>query len=889
VRYPRPAVALAVARRELASWFSNPTGYVFITLFVFLAGVAAFWQEAFFARNLADLQVLNAAVPYLLLFFVPSVTMALWAEERRQGTDELLLTLPVRDAEVVLGKYLGGLGVFTTALLFSLTDLVVLSVLGNPDPGLLLGTYLGYWLLGAALLGVGMVGSALASSATVGFILGAILCAGVVFLDRLGLVLGGRVADLVEDLGVRPLFRDFTSGVVSFPGFLLFLGLAAAALHANVGLLRLRRHGRGPLAAHDLVRTASVAVAVAAGVVIADRVPLRPDLTGEGLHSLSEETRGLLAEIDPERPVYVQAFVSPGVPRRHVATRDTLLGLLRQFDRIGGDRVVVRVQETEPFTEAAREAEEKFGIRPREEPGLRDGRAVAESVYLGVVATSGLQEVVVPFLHPGVPVEYELTRSIRTASRSNRLRVGVLRSDADLTGGFDFQRMQSSPEWPIVTELKKQYDVVPVEPGSAYPADLNVLIAAMPSTLGKEPMDRLREWIEAGNPTLLFDDALPMEDPSLAPGEPKRRPGGNNPFSGGPPPEPKGDVKSLLEAVGIAWRTDEVVWDSWNPHPQFATLPPEVVFVGAGGPEEGAFHPSDPITAGLQELVLIFPGRIAPAPGAGAVAFTPLLRSTGKSGAVPVGEVIERSFFGFAGLNPRRRHRQDAGGSLLAARVRGDLPAAKDGNPRKVNLVFVADLDMVARQFFDLRAQGVEGLEFDNVTFVLNAVDVLAGDESFVGLRKRRRLHRTLEAVEELTRTHVDRQAERTREAEEQAEERLREAQAALDRRVVSLRGRTDLDERTRDIMVATAEKSENRKLEVARARIEDEKDRAVAASRADSEVAIRAVQHRIRTLAVALPPIPALLLGLWILRRRLLRERRGDPAARRVLEEAGP
>ncbi len=887
---PRVHVVRAVAGRELGAWFSNPTGYVFLTLFVLLASVAAFLPEPFFARNLADLAVLDGYVPLLLLFFVPSVTMALWAEERRQGTDEILLTLPVRDGEVVLGKYLGALGVYSTALLFSLTNLVVLAALGDPDPGLLLGTYLGYWLMGAALLGVGMVGSALAANVTVGFILGALLCSVVVFADRLGLVLGGRFADLLADLGVRPLFADFTSGVVSIPGVCLFAGVALAALHANVGLLRWRRHGRGPLTGHDLVRTASVAAAVAAVVVLADRVPVRPDLTQERLHSLSPETRRLLGEIDPARPVYLQAFVSPEVPREHLETRDNLLALLREVDRLGGDRVVVRVQDTERYTEAAREAEDKFGIRPREVISVRHGRGSTASVYLGLVATCGLQEVVVPFLHPGISVEYELTRSLRTASQVQRLRVGILRTDAELTGGFDFQRMQSNAEWPIVTELKKQYEVTAVDPDTDYPPDLHVLVAAMASSLTQPQMDRLRAWAGEGRPVLLFEDPLPLENPALAPKEPKPKPGGNNPFGGGAPPAPKGDARALLDGFGVAWPVDDVVWDSFNPHPQFAQLPPEVVFVSAESPARPAMHPTDTITSGLQEVVLIFAGRLMPSASAGSVEFTPLLRTTTASGVLASSDIIQRSFFGFGGLNPRRAHRVSPDDYVVAARVRGDLPSEGAGAPaRKVNAVVVADLDMVSRQFFDLRAQGVEGLEFDNVTFVLNAVDVLAGDESFVALRKRRRRLRTLSAVEDLTRVHTDRQLERSRDAEAEAKRRLDEAQAALDGKVDALRKRTDLDDRTRDIMVATLEQTENRKFEVTSKRIEDERDRAVEASRAESATAIRGVQHRIKVLAVMLPPIPALLLGLWILRRRILRERRADPASRRMGEGVAP
>ncbi|MBM3811473.1 MAG: ABC transporter [Acidimicrobiia bacterium] len=851
----RRRVIAAVFRREFFSYFGSPTGYVFITLFVFLSAVAAFWQDRFFLNNLANLDQLNAWFPYLLVFLIPSITMGLWAEERKQGTEELILTLPAGDASILIGKYLAALGIYTVALIFSLSHVVVLFWLGSPDIGMLGATYLGYWLLGAALLPLGLLASQLTDNLTVAFIFGSLLCSVPVFLRNSGAILSGGLQRLAERLSAVEQFRELSTGIVSTSALIYFLALGAAVLYLNIALVGRRRWpvrpGSPKLGLHFFTRTLALLAIAGAATLIASRIGARLDVTTEQVHSLSEQTQALIRSLDPNRPVFVQAYLSPEVPRSYLQVRGNIVNFLREFSALGRERVNVRIVETLKYSDEAREARERYGINPFRVPATEESASVVNEIFLGLVFTSAGEEFVIPFFERGLPVEYELMRSVRVVSRASRKKVGILQTGARLFGGFDFQSRQQSNDWSIVAELKKQYEVVQVTPDSDYPEDLDVLLAALPHTLTAPQLQRLTDYVKTEKPVFVLFDPLPAFNLNLSPQASEPEPA--NPFFGAPqPPSSQAtDTRPLQAALGVEWDPRRVAWDTYNPHPELRNLPPEIVFVAKEG-----FQTKEEITSGLQEVVLLYPGHLKPRGGA---KFTPLLTTGKAAGLMRWDQLVQRSIFGTAMVQgvPHNSTNQTY---TLAARIGKAIVAA--------------DADIMGEEFFTLRKRGVENLNLDNVTFVLNAIDELAGERSFIALRKRRPRHRTLEAVEARTRVYEEKREQEATTAAATAERRLREAQARLDTAVAQVRARQDLDEQAKEIMINNLQTAENRRLQVARTNIEEERQRQIENARAAMESSVRRIQNTIKLLAVSLPPIPAFVLFVLMSLRKLARER---------------
>jgi ABC-2 type transport system permease protein len=237
---------LAVAQRELGGYFATPVAVVFIVIFLALQGVLTFNLGNFFDRNQADLVPFFNFLPWVFLLLVPAITMRLWAEERRLGTIELLLTLPLSQAQAVLGKFLAAWAFCAVALLLTFPFVITVNILGRPDNGVIATGYVGALLVAGAFLSVGSAVSALTKNQVIAFVLAVAVCFMFAvtsypvvtdFLSRGSPLL----ADAARRISVVERFQGFTRGVVQLRDLIYFLSFIGFWLFVNTVIVEQRK------------------------------------------------------------------------------------------------------------------------------------------------------------------------------------------------------------------------------------------------------------------------------------------------------------------------------------------------------------------------------------------------------------------------------------------------------------------------------------------------------------------------------------------------------------------------------------------------------------------------------------------------------------------------
>ena len=934
--------AFAVMKRNFVGYFSNPTGYVFLCLFVLLTAFAAFWPHEFFTANLANFDQLNFYLPYIMLVFIPAITMSIWAEEKRQGTDELLLTLPARDIDIVVGKYFAAVLVFTVSLLFSqLSNYAVLIALtgGQLDSGLLFSTYLGYWFVGIAMLAIGMVASFLTNNLTVGFIFGAAFNAPLAFFSNSDVVIANQQwVNWLYQWSLLQRLDPFGRGLISFSSIAYFLGIIVIGIYLCMVLIG-RRHWLGgkdgtSMFGHYIIRSICLVALVICSVIIVERTKLnqiRWDVSREKISTVSDNTSEILTDLSKEEvensnKITIHAYIGNNLPTEYVSTKYNLVNLLREFSVKAGDRIQVDIHNgIEPFSEDAINAAKRFGIRPQPITSQVRGRQQNQEVLLGFAVTSGLERVVVDFIPYGMPVEYELIRAISTVAKSERKKIAVINTNAAITGTVVRSQRGSEyvPPKLIIYELAKQYEIIKVnaeepieiwnEPeseGAEKTRKYDAMMVVQPSELSVKGMGNVIAAIESGQPTVIFEDPLvqQVDFDQIRRQMVAQTPDGRliprffGTFEARSDPRfQAGDVYKLWDALQIQIEANGpndpmFIWNEYNPYKQdfqFGLSEPENVIVNSDMSQDPVFNDNDPVTNGISELVFYLCSGIKQSRN-GTLDFEPLV-TTSDSGRVA------RLYYAMSKMRQNPQLLQSRRGNktvpaTIAARITGKKQPSDPGEP--LNVVYVADVDVLSDTFVKMRNQPIVGTvryRIQNMSFVLNIIDSLAGEEHFIDIRNRELRHVTLRRVESATDEALEQVNTTIQDAGINREQKRQEIQFEQDQKINRVVRDINKLETARkegkpiDTQKLAALEEEQMSLQQRKEQIIQQKMQEIQIAdfekirkiQLDAELEVQRIQRNYKLAAVIIPPIPPLIVGLAVFAVRRLKEREGISKAR--------
>lgn len=427
--------ALSVARKELRALFQSPVAIIFLGIFLVAVLAMFLGWERFFARNLADVRPLFAWLPVLLIFLVSAVTMRSWAEERKSGTLEVLLTLPVHTRDLVLGKFGAGMGLVSLALLLTLPLPIGVSMLGPLDWGPVIGGYAGALLLASTYLAIGLCVSARTDNQVVALLL-TLVVGGALYLigsTQVVSLASQEQGELLRLLGSGARFESVERGVVDARDLVYYGSLTAFFLVLNGYFLEAPRLDQGSPSgsARAWALRATVGLvglnAVAANVWLAPITALRVDLTESGEYSISSVTKNTLASLD--EPLLIQGFFSERTHPALAPLVPQIRDLLAEYEVHGRGNVEVSFADPAEDEELEQEIAESYAIRSFPF-GVTDrhSQAVVNS-FFHILVRYGDQYEVLSFqdlieVHSGEDLqvrlrnfEYDMTRAITKVSQ----------------------------------------------------------------------------------------------------------------------------------------------------------------------------------------------------------------------------------------------------------------------------------------------------------------------------------------------------------------------------------------------------------------------------------------------------------------------------------------
>ena len=746
----------AVFKREFKAYFDSPVAYVFLTAFLVLAGFLTFGVAMFYERRQADLTPFFFWHPWVYLLLVPAATMGVWADERRNGTAELLLTLPVTITEVLVGKFLAAWSFVGIGLALTFPVALTAGYLGSPDWGAVFCGYLGSLLLAGASVAIGVFASTLSRSSVVGFVVSLAL---VFLLLIIGFdpVIGAvaawgvptAITDAVASCSLLSHFEAMRRGVVDFAD----VGYYAAMMVFMLAAAKTVTDGRRG-ASKGVVGLVLVGAIAASSVVILANLPLRCDMTAERLYTLSNGSKAVLGQLTED--VTLKYYVSSSSAEMPMALKtyaQQVGNLLKEYARAGGGRLVVEEYDPKPDSDAEEWAQ-RYGVEPQ-----TGGNPFGQGVYFGVVAVCGDREETLGVLSPRTEstLEYDLTRLVTRVAWPERPVVGVMTSLPDVLGAkmnpMMMQMGQRPPQgWAAFSELAKDYDVRAVEPDAEkIDDDVKALVVLHAKNLSDKTLYAIDQFVLRGGKLVACVDPLSIKDMQSARAQ-------QNPMMGGMGGDGPSTLGKLFDAWGVKFDEGKIACDleaatKLNNGQGGVESNPAFLSLGAENMDKG-----DLIVADLTNVMFPFAGAFTYEKKDMDLAFAPVITTSKENSCAT--DKMSLQFGGMKDMVP------DGASRILAARLSGTFrtafPKGPDGTndvsaahaEGKSSVLLFADSDFLADDFCVRMMRtpfgAIPQLVNENLMLFANAMEQFAGREELIGVRSRGASDRPFKVVNEL-------------------------------------------------------------------------------------------------------------------------------------------
>ncbi|MFN8455826.1 MAG: Gldg family protein [Anaerolineae bacterium] len=423
---------LSLVRKELNGYFGSPMALIFVGVFLAATLFTFFWVDAFFSRGIADVRPMFNWMPVLMIFLVAALTMRQWSEEQQTGTLEMLLTLPTRLIQLVLGKFIATMAMVMVALALTLFLPITVALLGNLDWGPVVGGYVAAILMASAYVAIGLFISSRTDNQIVALIL-TVLVGGLLYLvGSLGVAqfFSDRIAEILRAIGSGSRFESIERGVIDLRDLAYYLSLTVLFLTLNVISLDSKRWSSGELTQPHRQGMLLTGLLVALNVIALNvwlfpLSGLRLDMTAQREYSLSPTTRDLLSNL--QEPLLIRGYFSEKTHPLLAPLAPRIRDLLREYEIASNGQAVVEI--VDPLTDPEKEAEanQTYGIQPTPlQTADRYGASVVNA-YFDILVRYGDQSQVLNFRdlieiqaspggQPEVRLrnpEYDLTRAVK--------------------------------------------------------------------------------------------------------------------------------------------------------------------------------------------------------------------------------------------------------------------------------------------------------------------------------------------------------------------------------------------------------------------------------------------------------------------------------------------